>query len=437
MESLRPKKELKRRGRKLRNQPGPFRRSVRAGELSLPAAARTIARIGYYNTLREPLEWAREFRDARRLSEADPSVAGNRALSPEGPQGYGAGLLWRDVLGEDLSGERAFELASRKLAIRAGAITEQLDATARLAGADPAFRQNLAQVNGRARELSGWIPRIPGPVDPVVPAADNIVLHLVKESRPFFSNGFTSRSHENFKAEQSAGLEPVVVTEPGFPRSVVGDAFEPVEDFEGIVHHRLDTGIGYGTVPSDRWLEDFAWLAYLKLREIRPAVIHVSSGRRGFETALVALALKAKTGIPVVYEVRSFFESNWTSETQVEDDSEIFRRRVAVENLCMLEADHVLTLGTAMRDELVSRGVPPEKISLVPNGVNLDISPRGRGTRSWRRGTGSRCRPSATCPTWTTTGRARSCWSGPRPCCRPGASRPSASWWAGETASPN
>jgi glycosyltransferase involved in cell wall biosynthesis len=372
MESLRPKRELKRRARRLKNQLGRFRRNLREGGLTVPSASREIVRIGYYNTLREPIEWAREFRDARRLAPITPSVAGNRALTPGGPQDYEVGLLWQDVLSEDRSGERGFQLDSRKLAIRAGAITEQLDATARLAGTDPAFRQNLAHVNGRARELSGWIPRIPGPVDPVVPAADNIVLHLVKESRPFFSNGFTSRSHENFKAEKSAGLEPVVLTEPGFPRSVVGDAFEPVEDFEGIVHHRLDTGIGYGTVPSDRWLEDFTWLAYRKVRQIRPAAIHVSSGRRGFETALVALALKAKTGIPVVYEVRSFFESNWTSETEVEDDSEIFRRRVAVENLCMLEADHVLTLGTAMRDELVSRGVPQEKISLVPNGVNLE-----------------------------------------------------------------
>jgi phosphatidylinositol alpha-1,6-mannosyltransferase len=202
--------------------------------------------------------------------------------------------------------------------------------------------------------------------------ADNLVLHLVKESRPYFSNGFTSRSHENFKAEKAAGLDPVVLTEPGFPRSVAGDDFPSVEDFEGIVHHRLDTGIDYARVPSDRWLEDFAWLAYRKVREIRPAVIHVSSGRRGYETALVALALKEKTGLPVVYEVRSFFEGNWTSETAIEDTSEVYRRRTAVENMCMQEADAVLTLGQAMKAELVSRGIPEDKIGIVPNGVNVE-----------------------------------------------------------------
>ncbi|MFC7402660.1 glycosyltransferase family 4 protein [Citricoccus sp. GCM10030269] len=372
MESLRPRRELKRRAKKLKKQLGRFRRRYRDGELSTLRAGREIVRIGYYNTLKEPLDWVTELRNARRLAPAAPPLAGDRALKPERPAEYGTGLLWQDVLAEDRSGERGFEMASRRLAIRAGQISEQLDATARLAGQDPAFRRDLANVNGRAKELSGWVPRIPGPVDPVVPVADNLVLHLLKESRPYFSNGFTSRSHENLKAEKLAGLEPVVLTEPGFPRNVVGDDFSAVEEFEGITHYRLDAGIDYQSVPSDRWLEDFAWLAYREVRRIRPAVIHVSSGRRGFETALVALALKEKTGIPVVYEVRSFFEANWTSETEVEESSEIYRRRIAVENLCMQEADHVLTLGEAMRDELASRGIPAEKISLVPNGVNLE-----------------------------------------------------------------
>ena len=87
-----------------------------------------------------------------------------------------------------------------------------------------------------------------------------------------------------------------------------------MEVYDGIEHRRLDTGVDYSAVPADRWQEDFAWLAWQQVRQLRPDVIHVSSGRRGFETALVALALKEKTGIPVVYEVRSFFEANWTPD---------------------------------------------------------------------------------------------------------------------------
>ena len=163
-----------------------------------------------------------------------------------------------------------------------------------------------------------------------------------------------------------------MLTEPGFPRAVVGDNFDRVEVFEGIEHRRLDTGLDYSKVPADRWQEDFAWLAWQQIKQIRPDVIHVSSGRRGFETALVALALKEKTGIPVVYEVRSFFEANWTPDLELEESGEIFRRRMEVETRCMMAADHVLTLGTSMRDEIIGRGVPAEKISLIPNAVNLE-----------------------------------------------------------------
>ena len=292
----------------------------------------------------------------------------------EGPRAQ----LWLDLLAErygqdpDAPAYGAYLDELRRLANRAGSISTSLDTLAQSAHRAPRMAGALAEVNGRAAELSGWLPRIPGGPDPVEPRGERVVLHLVKESRPYFSNGFTSRSHQNFKAEQQAGWTPVVLTEPGFPRSVVGGDVEAVEVYDGIEHRRLDTGVDYSKVPADRWQEDFAWLAYQQVRRIRPDVIHVSSGRRGFETALVALALKGKTGIPVVYEVRSFFEANWTPNLELEESGEIFRRRMEVETRCMQAADHVLTLGAAMRDEIVSRGIPAEKVSLVPNAVNLE-----------------------------------------------------------------
>ena len=62
-------------------------------------------------------------------------------------------------------------------------------------------------------------------------------------------------------------------------------------------------------------------------------VDHADNGKDGLflAAALVALALKEKTGIPVVYEVRSFFEANWTPNLELEESGEIFRRRMEVE----------------------------------------------------------------------------------------------------------
>lgn len=230
----------------------------------------------------------------------------------------------------------------------------------------------LRLVEGRLRELSGWVPRIAGPRIHVQPSDARTVMHLVKESRPYLSNGFTSRSQRNFVAESQAGLRPVVVTEPGFPRLELDPNPPQIEYVEGIEHRRLLLGdLAATRRPNDVWLSEFAQAAYEELLKIRPAIIHVSSGRRGYETALVGLALKEKTGLPLVYEVRSFFESTWTGDVRHEESGEVFARRSAVEMMCIDRADHVLTLGTAMRDELIGRGADPAKISLIPNGVDL------------------------------------------------------------------
>lgn len=370
---------LKGRAREIRRRGVTVVKDALSGRLGPTAAVREAARIAFDQVGSVPREALAEMQRLRRRSRGRQLAGAGPllAIDPadfEGPRAQ----LWLDLLadryaarGEEDPAYRAYLDELRRLASAAGALSTSLDTVSQSVHGAPRLKGALSVVNGRAAELSGWLPRIPGGFERVEPAGRKVVLHLVKESRPYFSNGFTSRSHENFKAEQAAGWTPVVLTEPGFPRSVVGDDFEKVEVYDGIEHRRLDTGVDYSAVPADRWQEDFAWLAWQQVRTIRPDVIHVSSGRRGFETALVALALKEKTGIPVVYEVRSFFEANWTPNLELEESGEIFRRRMEVETRCMLAADHVLTLGTAMRDEIVSRGVPAQKVSLVPNAVNL------------------------------------------------------------------
>ncbi|MGX9900546.1 glycosyltransferase [Arthrobacter sp. SA17] len=132
-------------------------------------------------------------------------------------------------------------------------------------------------------------------------------------------------------------------------------------------------------MPADEFLQMFAQLAYEEVLRHRPSVIHASSGRRGYDTALVGLALQKKTGLPFVYEVRSFFEGNWTADLAWESQGETFSRRMWIEEMCMHRADRVLTIGEAMKDELISRGIPADKIGIIPNAVDTDaFSPQER-----------------------------------------------------------
>ena len=102
-------------------------------------------------------------------------------------------------------------------------------------------------------------------------------------------------------------------------------------------------------------------------------MLHAASN---YANAVIALALGQRYGLPVVYEVRGFWEDTWLSRHPDGADlarSELYRRNRDLETRCMMAADLVVTLGEAMRDEIVARGVPAEKVLIVPNAVSREF----------------------------------------------------------------
>ena len=78
----------------------------------------------------------------------------------------------------------------------------------------------------------------------------------------------------------------------------------------------------------------------------------------------------------MVYEVRGFWEDTWLSrhpDSPKLAASELYQRNRDTETRCMLAADLVVTLGEAMREEIMARGVPAEKILIVPNAVSQEF----------------------------------------------------------------
>ena len=283
---------------------------------------------------------------------------------------------------------QALELRRQAL-YKLGRITDALDTLVALRKVvdSPQRRAAHALLLGRIHETDpAWLPRIPGPARPVDPQPGR-VMHLLKESRPYRTNGFCVRSHYSLRAQQGAGLDPLVVTSLGFPRSAGVSDVPAVEDVDGIRHYRLDLGPGYPSpAPFDVQLRDQAWLtARIAARE-RPALIQAGSGHRGYETALVGRAVAAHLNLPFVYEVRSFFESTWTGDLDRAEYGEYYERRKATEDRCLLAADAVITIAESMRAEIIARGVPADKVHVVPNGVDPDVfHPRPRNRSLARR----------------------------------------------------
>ena len=264
----------------------------------------------------------------------------------------------------------------RKTLIAKGELTASLSVSRRrhsIDRSDAAF-ERCEQISGRLRELDPrWHPHL-GPPKHFEPSATGRVLHLLKESLPYHERGYTMRSHYAIRSQQAAGFQPAVSTSLGFPRL---DGFEPdgaLEVIDGIPHYRHDLGpsFPYRDIPFDEGLAIQTWLAERVVREFRPTMVHANSGYRGYETAVIALALRDRFGIPVVYDVRSFLESTWTGDVSRSEDGEHYQLRLAREIQCMNSADLVFTIADTMRDEIVNRGVDPEKIVVIPNAVDTD-----------------------------------------------------------------
>ena len=212
-------------------------------------------------------------------------------------------------------------------------------ATPGSAGATKLQRDVLAE----QRVLDGaWRP--PALRRPVTPVAGR-VLHMLQRSLPHHRSGSTYRTHYTTQAQLAAGLDPAVLTEPGFPTATPD--VEP-EIVDGVPHHRLARAVrADGAVATlDERLGDYLRAASPVVERVRPAVLHPASDYRN---ALVAIELGRRHALPVVYEVRGFpeiFEGRWAGSRTTFEKAQ-WRRDVEAE--CWRQADRVVTLAEVMK----------------------------------------------------------------------------------------
>ncbi len=188
------------------------------------------------------------------------------------------------------------------------------------------------------------------------------VLHVVKNSLPQVQAGYTLRTHAVLREQMAAGRDVRAVTRLGFPVAQ-GRLADRVDVVDGVEYHRLLAVRGTDVDEYARRLTAFARSQRIDL--LHAATDHVN----GHAARIAAGAL----GVPFVYEVRGFLEDSWACRHGGDARAgvtERYRWARERETQAMVAADAVITLGAAMADDIASRGVPAERIHLVPNGVD-------------------------------------------------------------------
>ena len=206
-------------------------------------------------------------------------------------------------------------------------------------------------------------------------------LHVLDHSIPLHS-GYTFRTAALLNEQRRLGWETFHLTSP--KQGATEKEFETVEG--------LDFFRTTPPAPSGLRLPGLGELALMRAtearleavaRQLRADIIHAHSP---VLNALPALKVGRRLGIPVVYEVRAFWEDAAVDHGTTSEGSLRYRATRAMETHVLRKVGHVFTICEGLRQDMLGRGIAAERITVIPNAVNIDtFTPSGEPDAALRR----------------------------------------------------
>ncbi len=191
------------------------------------------------------------------------------------------------------------------------------------------------------------------------------ILHVLDHSLPLHS-GYTFRTRAIMKAQAAHGLEVMGVT--GCRHQADGPNPEAVD---GLIFARTDKGAaGPSPIAELREISAFAATINATAEGFRPDILHAHSP---VLDALAALRVARRRKLPLVYEIRAFWEDAAVGNGTGTDRSLRYQATRLIETWACRRADAVAVISEGLRGDLIARGIAAEKIVVSPNGVDLAL----------------------------------------------------------------
>jgi len=191
-------------------------------------------------------------------------------------------------------------------------------------------------------------------------------LHVLDHSIPLHS-GYTFRTAALLREQRALGWETFHLTSPK-----QGETPASFEDVDGLRFYR--TPLATGTLAKLPIGKELALMKQLEARleevacELRPDIIHAHSP---VLNVLPAIKVARKLGIPVVYEIRAFWEDAAVDHGTTTEGSLRYRATRKLETRAIQHVDHVFTICEGLRADIVGRGIPASKVTVIPNAVDI------------------------------------------------------------------
>lgn len=193
------------------------------------------------------------------------------------------------------------------------------------------------------------------------------ILHVLDHSIPLHS-GYTFRTLAILRGQRALGWNTFQLTSP---KQSSGEVL--YEDVEGWHFYRTPTP--RGVLASLPVIGQYMLMRATERRlvtlaaEIRPDVLHAHSP---VLNAIPALRVGRRLGIPVVYEVRAFWEDAAADHGTAREDGLRYRLTRALETYALKRVSAVTTICEGLRSDIVARGIAAERITVIPNAVDIE-----------------------------------------------------------------
>jgi hypothetical protein len=191
------------------------------------------------------------------------------------------------------------------------------------------------------------------------------ILHILDHSLPLQS-GYVYRTCAILRAQHAMGWDTAQLTTP---RQGPCEALE--ERVDGWWFHRTPFGTKRASgIAAARLLGEMrataARIDHL-VSTWRPTVLHAHSP---VLNALPAIWVGHKHRLPVVYEVRALWEDAAVDHGSTVEGSVRYRLSRALETFALRQAGGVATICEGLKRDIAARGIPENRITVVPNAVD-------------------------------------------------------------------
>ena len=193
------------------------------------------------------------------------------------------------------------------------------------------------------------------------------ILHILDHSIPLHS-GYTFRTLSILKEQRALGWETFHLTS-----SKQKNCNAAEEVVEGWHFYRTPAATGLRSrLPVLNQLAVMDGLTHRLIevvKIVKPDILHAHSP---VLNAIPTLRVGRLMSIPVVYEVRAFWEDAAVDHGTSREWGPRYRLTRGLETYALTQVDAITTICQGLRGDIIARGIAAEKVTVIPNAVNIE-----------------------------------------------------------------